>query len=108
MKIHTFKKGEDKAVNDFVAENTVLGFNILQDGDILIQYQNEVFGKKDKKEYFMKELSDNLRQQAALELDLAYEDGVKPDGETGVRKRGIEEKIARLEVEAEILTDRLS
>ena len=108
MKIQTFKKGDDKAVNKFTAENTVVGFNILQDGDIMVQYQNEVFGVKEEKEYYMKELSDNLRQQSALGLDLAYEDGIEPDAETGVRKRGVQEKIDKLQVEETILRAKLN
>ena len=108
MKIQTFKKGDDKAVNDFVADNTVIGFNILQDGDIMVQYNNDVFTAKDEKEYYMKELSDNLRQQAALGLDLAYEEGIEPDEETGVRKRGVQEKIDKLKVESKILEAKLA
>lgn len=108
MKIQTFKQGDDKAVNDFLAENTVLGFNILQDGGVMIQYQNELDTDKKVKEYHIKELSDNLLQQAVLELDFAYEDKVEPDEETGKRKRALQEKIDRLKVEETILKEKLS
>lgn len=109
MKVKTFKKGEDKAINDFVASGIViLGFNILQDGDVFIQYKEEVYGEYDAQEYYKKELGDNLRQKATLELDLEYESGVKGDEETGKRKREIQKKIERLEVEEAILKGKLA
>ena len=108
MKIKTFKKGSDKEVNEFLAEHTVLGFNILQDGDILVQYKDEVFSDKDLKDYYKKELADNLQKKAKLELDVEYEDKVQADEKTGVRKREINDSIARLEVEEKILLEKLA
>lgn len=108
MKIKTFTKGSDTEVNEFLAGHTVLGFNILQDGDILVQYKDEVFSDKDLKDYYKKELADNLTQQAKLELDVEYESKVSPDEKTGSRKRGIVDSITKLKVEEQILVDKLA